>query len=63
MSSKVSVEFTAFGYGDHKPGDRADLDPAEAKKVIRSGHAVAAKVSDAKAVGADPESAASKRAK
>ena len=61
MADKVTVQFTAFGHADHKPGDRDDLDPAEAKRLVKAGVAVYATVSDAKAAGGDLESAATKR--
>lgn len=56
----VDVKFTNFT-GDYSPGQRGSLPAEEAKRFIRAGVAVPATASAAKAVGADPDTAATKR--
>ncbi len=58
--AKVEVQF-AHPYKSHQPGSVASLDEHEAARLVEAGYAVPAKVSDAKAVGASPDDAASKR--
>lgn len=60
MADTVNVTLTAHRQGK-KPGDKIDVSAAEAKRLIAGGVAVPATVNDAKAAGADPDSAATKR--
>lgn len=60
MADKVTIKFTAPS-GDHEIGENADLEVSEAKKFVRGGVAVYATVPDAKAAGAPPDAAATKK--
>lgn len=60
MADTVKVTLSAHHQGG-KPGDSLELDAAEAKRLIGGGIAVPATVTAAKAVGADPDTAATKK--
>lgn len=45
------------------PGERIEVSPARAKLLVRSGRAKAATVADAKQLGDDPATAATKQGK
>lgn len=59
MADTVKLTLTAHRQGA-KPGDRIEVDAAEAKRLIRAGTARPATVTAAKSVGADPDTAATK---
>ena len=61
MADTVKLELTAHHKGQ-RPGDSIEVATDEAKRLISAGVAAPANVTAAKAVGADPESAATKRA-
>lgn len=61
MADTVKLELTAHHKGQ-RPGDSLEVDTAEAKRLISGGIATPANVTAAKAVGADPDTAATKRA-
>lgn len=57
MADKVKIQLAAH-HGGKVPGDSVEVDAAEAKRLIRGGVAVPATKTAAKAVGADPDTAA-----
>lgn len=59
MADKVGVKLS-HAYGDKEPGDTVEVEPVEAKALVRNGIGRYAKVADAKKVGADPADAATK---
>ena len=60
MADTVKLTLSAHHQGK-KPGDSIEVEAAEAKRLINAGTATPATVSAAKAVGADPDTAATKR--
>lgn len=60
MADTVKLELTAHHKGQ-RPGDTIEVDASEAKRLIGAGVAAPANVTAAKAVGADPDTAATKR--
>lgn len=60
MADTVNVTLTAHRQGA-KPGDKIDVDPATAKRLISGGIAVPSTVPAAKKAGVDEDSAATKR--
>lgn len=56
----VDLEVT-YPFDGHAVGDRVTVDKARAKTLVRGGAAVYATVKAAKAAGAPPEEAATKR--
>jgi hypothetical protein len=59
MADTVKVQLSAHRQGA-KPGDTVEVSPSEAKRLISGGIARPANVTAAKAVGADPDTAATK---
>lgn len=57
MSDTVKIQLSAHHAGK-VPGDSIEVDAAEAKRLVRGGIAIPATKTAAKAVGADPETAA-----
>jgi hypothetical protein len=60
MADTVKVTLSAHRQGA-KPGDTIEVDAATAKRLISGGVARPSTVTAAKAVGADPDTAASKQ--
>jgi hypothetical protein len=56
----VTVVFAHFN-GDFKPGDKAEVEIDEAKRLVTDGIASYATVPEAKKAGADPSDAATKK--
>lgn len=56
----TSITYT-YPQDKHSVGDKEDVDPVEAKRLVRAGVAVYSTVPEAKKAGADPETAATKR--
>lgn len=61
MAETVKLTLSAHHKGQ-RPGETLEVDAAEAKRLISAGVAAPANVTAAKAVGADPDTAATKRA-
>lgn len=61
MAKKVTVQIVNEAAADYHTGQTVDVDPVEAKRLVRNGVAVPAKVADAKAVGAPADTAATKK--
>ena len=61
MADTVKLTLSAHHKGA-KPGDSLEADPAEAKRLIRAGVAIPATKPAAKAVGVNPDTAASAKA-
>lgn len=49
-NNKVALTIQNWGYGDNKPGDRVEVEAAEARMLINSGHATPANKTSAAAV-------------
>lgn len=59
MADTVKLTLSAH-YQGAKPGDTLEVDASEARRLINGGIAVPSTVTAAKAVGADPDTAATK---